>query len=737
MNRGPVLLLAVLCLAVPVFAAQPQFWKLEGARDFLDGDTTGLSIDSEGRMRLAPSVTPVHDPEAPTVWTLAADGGRLVAGTGNDGRVVRLDGEKPGVVFDAPELEVHALAYGRDGRLFAGTGPDGKVYAIDKDGKSTTFFDPADKYIWSMATDREGRLLVATGGEGRVHRVSPSGAAEVLLAGPESHVTALAVDAAGHVYAGTSPGGIVYRIDAAGKAFVLHDSSYREVKALQPGKDGAVYAAVIEGRDTGSATPSFFSSTTTSAASAEVTITESFTLGAVTSAGAPTAPTPSPTPRPVDPRGGTKGAVLRISASGEIDTLWSSTDEMPHALAATDDGVLVGTGNKGQVYLVHDDRTWTMVTTLAAEQVTSLLREPSGMIAAATSNPGKIVRLGARPGAKGTFTSKVRDTDTVSTWGRVRWDGEVPAGTRIEVQTRSGNTSTPDSTWSDWSAVYRDARGEGIASPHARFLQFRVALAGPGGVSPELDSLSAAYLQRNLRPQVTSITVHPPGEVFQRPISLSAESEILGLDQAAGETRGSSGTPRTHTSLAAATTYSRRMFQRGLQTFSWRGEDPNGDTLSYDVHYRTVGDRTFRLLKKGVSEAVLAWDTSTVPNGRYVVRVTASDAPGNPEALALSSDRESAPFDVDNTPPAVGVTAVASGRIRVAVKDDTSYVRKAEFSLDGGRWQEIHPVDGINDGLQETYEFAVGPLDGPAPHVVVVRAMDALGNASTGQVELR
>ena len=61
--------------------------------------------------------------------------------------------------------------------------------------------------------------------------------------------------------------------------------------------------------------------------------------------------------------------------------------------------------------------------------------------------------------------------------------------------------------------------------------------------------------------------------------------------------------------------------------------------------------------KKAVTDAVLAWDTTTVPNGRYIIKVTASDAPSNPAGARLSGDKESAPFDVDNTPPTVTVTA--------------------------------------------------------------------------------
>ena len=43
---------------------------------------------------------------------------------------------------------------------------------------------------------------------------------------------------------------------------------------------------------------------------------------------------------------------------------------------------------------------------------------------------------------------------------------------------------------------------------------------------------------------------------------------------------------------------------------------------------------------------------------------------------------------------------------------------------------------GINDSLEETYEFTLGEVTGPGPHVVVVRASDLLGNVATGRVEI-
>ncbi|MGE0454104.1 MAG: hypothetical protein AB7O37_17705 [Vicinamibacteria bacterium] len=728
MNRRLAATAALLALAAGLHAAQPQFWRIEGARDFLDGELEGVAVDSQGRLRLALAARSLPAADAPAVWSLARDAkGALYAGSGHDGRIFRLDGELAAVFHDSAELEVHALAFGPDGRLYAGTSPDGKVYAIDAAGKAETFYDPSDKYIWALVFDRQGNLFVGTGLEAKVHKVDPQGQGSVVLTSPESHVMSLAIDEAGFVYAGSAPGGIVYRIDSGLRVGVVHDSAYREIKAIGTGRDGAVYVAAVDGE--AKAEPARAPAVAPLAPQPAAPVPEGFQADNVAIV-APAAVLPAP--RAAEPsRGPAKGAVLRIAASGDVDTLWSSPDDVPQSLLATEDGVLVGTGNKGKLFRVRDDRSWSMETSFAADQVTALLRDKAGL-ALATSNPGRLYALEGKAAARGSFVSKVKDAETLATWGRIRWDASLPAGAGVEVRTRTGNTSVPDSTWSEWSAPY-PAAGQTVAGDKTRFIQVKAVLAAGAGGGPVLEGVHAAYLQRNLRPIVQTVTVHPPGEVYQKPLTVTGEIEILGLEPGQGEPRQASPPQRP---LGAISPFGRRLYQRGLQTFSWRAEDPNGDALVYNVDYRAIGDDRWRPLRQRLADAVLTWDTSTVPNGRYVVRVTAADAASNPDALALTGERESAAFDVDNTPPVVSAALVAGrARVRAEVKDDSSPIRRAEYALSGGRWQEIHPQDGINDALEEAYEFDVA-LEPGAAQVVVVRATDQLGNVGTARVEV-
>src|SRR5262249_40282502 len=182
------------------------------------------------------------------------------------------------------------------------------------------------------------------------------------------------------------------------------------VKAIDVAADGSLWAALVDGKELGESRPvPSVPSTSGVGPVGEVTVSESFSLAG------PPAPSASPSPRPIEPlrTGGNKGAVVRVSPTGEVDPVWTSNDEMPHALVATDGAVLAGTGNKGKLSRLRADRTWTMISSFPGEQVTSLVRVKSGEVFLATSNPGKVHALEPSPGSKGTLTTKARDTDTV------------------------------------------------------------------------------------------------------------------------------------------------------------------------------------------------------------------------------------------------------------------------------------------------------------------------------------
>jgi hypothetical protein len=393
--------------------------------------------------------------------------------------------------------------------------------------------------------------------------------------------------------------------------------------------------------------------------------------------------------------------------------------------------LFVATGNDGKIYrLTGDPYHPILVARANAEQVTAITRDSKGRTLFATSNPGKVFRLGADLAGRGTYLSDVRDAQTVATWGTIRWHATAPAGTRVEITSRSGNTRTPDETWSDWSEPYQDRQGSAIVSPRARYLQWRAVLTGSTSSAPLLTSVTAAYLPRNLRPRVSSITVHPPGTIFQR--QYPSDPEIAGFDGDTPERRALARVQNAPPGVSLG----RRSYERGLLTFVWQADDQNRDTLSFDVSYRQEGETAWKPLKRGLTDRILVWDTTSVPNGRYVVRIEASDAPSNSPSTALTGAAESTAFDVDNTPPSLAVGSVRREANRTVVafeiRDADSAVQKAEYSLDGDRWMTVYPVDGIADSRVERFELAIEGEIGARG--VIIRATDALNNVTSADV---
>ena len=743
-TRISILIALVTICAATSHATSPRFWQVSTHADMMKGEVDSLSVDDSGRLVLGPVVKTLYEATVPFIWTLlAGPDGAVFAGSGNDGQVWRIDA-KGSVTefFKAKELEVHAILAAPGGALLVGTSPDGKVYRVDAAGHATIYFDPDDKYIWSLALDGQGRLYVGTGDKGLIYRVTAAGKGEVFYRTQTKHVTSLIFDRTGQLLASTDSPGRVLRIDPAGKAFALVDSPFRELRALRLGADGAVYAAALNGkRSTGDDRSS--SAPVADVPKAPAGGSVSTEIMSITVADEPTIPgQPGSSAGPTQDKTASKGAVYRIEKDGGSEIIWESRDDIPFDICVEDGGaVTVATGNRGKLYHVAGNpaRT-TLVTRLGGQQVTSLLVAGQARYYA-TSNPAKIYALASGRAAEGTYLSDVKDAGMVATWGTLSWRAQTSGAARVQMFTRSGNTSAPDDTWSAWSGPYARPDGDAVLSPAARYFQWKAVLTATAAdkQGPSLVSVKVGHQQRNARPRVTSISVLPPGMVYQRPIP-TGEPEIAGLSDAPADARipvyslplGKAPPP----SPDAGPALGREMYQKGLQAFTWKAADDNDDRLNYDVFYRRVDTVGWTPLRRATIEQVLTWDTTSVPDGTYIISVVASDQPGNPQGQALNGALESEGFDIDNTPPSISVASVtrdgSMAAFVIEVRDSLSPVDRVEYSVDAGPWQTLVPADGIGDSRHARYTLKVDPA---AAARTVVRAWDAPNNLATLKLE--
>jgi hypothetical protein len=709
--------------------------------DFIGGRFKGVSLGRDGRVSLAPSLDALFAPDQPAIWSIArGPDGSLYAATGNRGRVYKIDSAgNSTLLWTAPQPEVFAVAVDRQGAVYAGTSPDGAVYKLET-GKAAEFFAPKARYIWSLAAAPDGALYVGTGDEGKIFRVDSSGKGEVYYDTGQSHITGLALDAQGRLLAGSEPNGILYRISAKDKAFVLYDSGLPEIRAIVPMPDGAVYAAALGGSVARRAQAANQASQSAAPAGAIPAISTTVTVEAQSSeikppdaakaqqraAPVPAAPAPAQaTPLP-EAAGADKSALYRINPDNTVETLWTSKEENAYDLLAVRNQLLFATDQNGRIYGLAPDRTVTLIAETGEGETTRLLASGDRVLAA-TSDAGRLFRMGEGPGAAGELEAPAHDAGAVARWGNLAWRAEIPTGCSVQFRTRTGNSATPDRTWSDWSAPLTDAAGSRIASPNARYIQWKMELAGSGGKTPVVNDVTVAYLPQNSPPVVMSINV-------------AAQPAPAGQS---GRTSSDSATITVSATADAGSSAGTQVLSRAVNSqiaVAWQASDPDGDRLAYDLSFRGEDQTQWIPLKTGLHENSATFDADMFADGKYFFRVVASDRESNPPAAAREGQLVSGAVVIDNTPPVATLNAVrregAAAHVEFEAADKTSPLRRCEYSLDAGNWIPVMPADGIVDGLRRSFTLDLTGL-APGEHLLVVRVTDSAGNTGSAKAVLR
>ena len=665
--------------------------------------------------------------------------------------------------FDAEELEIRSVVIDRHDRVYAATFPDGRIHRIDPDGTHAVFFDPArdggmngpdgdpggepdsdpeggrgngtgngpgggTNYIWSLALDAGGRLYAGTGEQGRVYRIDEDGGVHLLAELEEAHVMAMAVDGSGRLIAGTEPGGRVYRITSGGAISVLHDSPYGEVNTLLVDEDGAVYAGALSGPRRGARGGR--------AGTAGASMPPPSTGAPDDPGGAPmlnavqVTASAEPADRPSVGGFATGGSVVfRIDPDGRVEEWWRSQTDVGLSLAIRGENeLLIGTGSSGRLYSVRERGVGTLLNELQESQITALSPDASDGVVVATSNRGNLYRLRSTPVREGEYESDVRDTRGMARWGRIRWESEQPFGTSVRMFARSGNTDSPDQTWSEWTGPYTDPAGEALACPPARYLQWKAVLGTENEEAPTVSSVSASYLTRNNPPRVHAVTVYEPG-IYLRDSATGQVGQSTQTDLPPGIAAqvGGRGNGRGQSASSGSPTY-----RKGMRAVTVRASDPDGDGLSYEIYFRGVVEEMWKRLESERRTPSYSWDSETFPDGEYVLRVVASDAPSNPPDQALEAEYLSEPFLVDNTGPQVTRIDVADGQLSFMVRDGASPLYRVEYAIDGGDWRVVHPEDGVTDSETEAFEIALDSLES-GEHTLAIRARDTANNTGTGK----
>jgi len=754
---GRLIVAALVCLllispASRNWAVTSKITRHAGRGDLQKGEAKDVVIDSRGTLQLGRAAE-VLVKEFKDVWSInsiVAAAETVYLGTSPNGGIYRYGSGKLTKIYP-PESQIKpaqqaaaepndpndpnkppgetvaterhlsnehifAMALDAAGRLLAGiSGEKCKLCrfqaesgTVNPSGDGETIFEPNDaKYIFAIVTDSTGNIFLGTGPQGKVYQLDPQGReAKLLYDCLDNNILSLSVGSDGFVYAGSDERGLVYKIDPRTKtATVLYDSDQPEVTALLlaagliPGQ-GDLYAAATSARIVDSAER--FASQLPMAGRPEVPSQkpESASDGGLklqianTKRGDDTASAARPTPVAKPARPSQASCVYKITKDGFVTDIFSETAVL-FCLAEQDGKLLVGAGNDGQLFAVDpvSEQEAIIYKDEQASQITAVAVAGNDLYLG-TANPAKLIRLGKPFASEGTYTSDLIDAGQPAKWGKLQIEADMPRGCKVMVASRSGNVKdVNDPTFSNWTDLVEVTEPIQLRCPLGRFCQYKLVLQSEQGrTSPVIREIAVASAVPNLAPKVKSVSVNRV--------------------EAPGKT--------------------------GVFKISYKAEDDNGDKLTYKIDFRKVGRINWIELEDDIEKEDHEWDGKTVEDGRYEVRVTASDARSNTTTTKLAGSRISDPVVVDNTGPEIKTVEqkidAENGKkfvtLRLQVSDELSAIGQLQYTVDSNaEWKGTVPDDLVYDTTDEKFTIVIEDLK-PGEHILAVKVQDDLGNTT-------
>jgi len=627
------------------------------------------------------------------VWDLILDGTRAWLATGVEGRVLTLDtaaeNAEPAVAMDSEQDNVLCLGIDDEKRIYAGTDGEGLVYRITKQGDQyDTFiiYDAGEPEIGALLVQGDGTVFAGTADASQARPGRLEQASSEQIGRPEKVTEQPSEPKLPNVPPKPEP-----QADAPGK-----DEPKPEQQ--KPGKPDAPQAEAQPGdmpkddakpgdpevAEAGAKpTAEQYDELRTAIASRLEQARQSGRINMQSGGsnrGGVSQRLRSRASSSSSSRSGSQAskdgnAIYRISSDGFVREVFRES-VMILRIVETDGNLLVATGNEGQLYMVSpDEGEMTILADLEPQQVPALLPLGGGQVMLGTANPGRILRLADQYAPTGSLTSKTLDAEQISLWGKLQILANAPGETRVRMQTRSGNVADPEAgSWSAWSQPQPiDPSGASyheLNSPSARFLQYRLLLEADGKATPTVIRVALKYLMPNMPPAISSIKTE-----YDQPKSREGDA------------------PAPQSTLKV----------------QWEASDANSDALTYTLAAKPFADDTpYVTIARNLTSNNTEWDTRTTPDGRYVLRVTASDSADNIPSQQLSSTRRSDPITVDNTPPTFQNLRVNPGAdfvtFTVDITDALSPITELRYAVDSDAdWHLSLPNDLIYDSTSSPW----------------------------------
>ncbi len=695
------------------------------------------------------------------------------------------------------EPQVFAVKALPDGAILAGTSPTGALYLLRNGQTIARVILPVDSVFDILVLPTFGAetrnpesktqdpssappaqvALVATGNPGRIYRVdlakfARAGVATakitdaaalaskgITLYGQirDRNVRRLARLTDGKVAAGSAPSGNVYLFPApdgsaappadpavpAAAPIVLQENHGAEVTDLFPGPAGDFYACVVYTAATGEnrinrLRPAAPPPSAPPPASPAPTDEPSEMPTPV-----PAPPAPVPEPSPAERFLGRSSAVW-FPAGGFPETLFSRDNLAFYRLALRGDLLIVAAGDEGQVL------AWDLKNRLSLTFAGSLGSQLNGLIAVPGSrdqflllrnNAPGLARLDfAGAGPRRLETNRL-DLGLPAELGALRFAdlrGATPQDVQVELRTSLGADETEG--WTAWTRLGTQDGAYRADGLRGRYVKLRLT-APAAAASLDIDTASLYHLPQDRRPVLIDFRILPPDFALipapeQRTPPVATLGQMLNPNFPAPGAEPPPGA-RTRNAILG----SQLVPSAGRRVVYWMVDDPDGDTLAYTFSIKPPAASAWIDLVVNVADNYADFDTTSLPDGLYRTRLIAVEQAPRLAAQRLRAEFATDDLVLDHTPPEILDAAArrdgATVRVTVHGRDALSLLAGVEFAFNNGYRETVqHPVDGILDGREETFQLQTPVRNVGDATSVEVRLSDQPGNTATRRLPL-
>ncbi len=400
-----------------------------------------------------------------------------------------------------------------------------------------------------------------------------------------------------------------------------------------------------------------------------------------------------------------QGVVLMINDG--VDTLYtggiiiSSTQWKGRMLVGESKDGEVGWLKNGKIVILYDFPE-KKITTLKSFGDNIMIGTGTGAIYLARN----------RYSNAGSFITDVMDGGIGVKWGRITTDAKLPKGTKVHFFARGGFTSLSDSSWTEWKSV------TGQIPVNSRFIQLKAKLStAVNNKTPIIRKIFISYKGENRAPVIKAMQVLPPG------IGWGAGQSAIPLGRKPLSQEDIIQYKKMGIELKDGAFY----IPHSLRCITFDVKDPDGDPVNVTLVLKMKNSEFSDTLCTDVHGNAFFFDNTTFPEGKYILRIIAKDAPQGNISKTTSKQIN---LIIDNSPPVFQDIKVFSNKnklfVQGGVEDKLSTIQTVLINIDGKRWKPIEAKDKIYDESKEEFqgEYTVSKRK----HRISLKVLDTMNN---------